>query len=129
VILLIGTNLFYQLLAEDQSGVAGWTVNDTVNFGISTSGLITNNVALETGTYGLNVSVFDVYGNTRYISIRVIVIEEIPTTTATTTTTLPTTTTTDGDVTPFIMTGMLGALGGGLLVGLVVLASRRRAGE
>jgi hypothetical protein len=57
----------------------------------------------------------------------VIVIEEIPTITTPTTTTLPTTT--DGDITPFIMTGILGAMGGGLLVGLIALASRRRGGD
>lgn len=135
VVLLYGTDLFYQLVAIDPSGIGSWGVNDTVNFAISESGLITNNVAIDIGEYGLNISVYDTLGNVRHIAIRIIIIGEIPVTTTTpipttTPTTSPTTTPTPtGDSTPFIVSGLLGAFGGAFLVTIIVLISRKRGGK
>ncbi|MHA1963765.1 MAG: right-handed parallel beta-helix repeat-containing protein [Candidatus Thorarchaeota archaeon] len=133
VILLYGTDLFYNLVAIDPSGIGSWGVNDTVNFAISESGLITNNVALDIGEYGLNISVYDTLGNVRHIAIRIIIIDEIPVTTTTpiptTTPTTPPTTTPAGDSTLLIMSGLLGAFGGAFLVTVIVLISKKRGGK
>ncbi|MCK5238798.1 MAG: right-handed parallel beta-helix repeat-containing protein [Candidatus Thorarchaeota archaeon] len=89
-----GVPFSYQVTATDPSGIGGYSVNDTVNFEISSSGLITNVTTLAAGQYGLNISVWDAHGNTLSYVIKIRVLYVAPTTTTTTTTTTSTTTTT-----------------------------------
>ena len=86
--------LSYQLYATDFSGLSGWGINDTVNFHISGTGLLTNATVLEIGVYGLNISVWDTSGNLLWTIIEINVIADVPTTTTTTTSIITTTTTT-----------------------------------
>ena len=58
-----GEKLSYQLAAWDLSGVSSWTVNDTLRFKVSTTGLLTNITALTAGVHGLTVTVSDPLGN------------------------------------------------------------------
>jgi parallel beta-helix repeat protein len=75
-----GDSFSYQLSAEDPSGIAGFALNDTTNFRIDSSGLITNVVDLTVGNYNLNVTVWDPFENTRYVLLTVSVLPA-PTTT------------------------------------------------
>ncbi len=74
-----GESLEFQLLAFDVSGIVHWSLNDTTNFHVSTSGLITNKTALDSGQYGLLITVLDPYGNDLSAEIKVYVGEEITT--------------------------------------------------
>jgi hypothetical protein len=69
--LFVGDVLNVQLSAEDASGIGGWSVDDTIHFAISSSGLLTNNTILTVGTYIFSVSVEDTEGNTRQASMTV----------------------------------------------------------
>ena len=66
-----GQALEYQLQATDISGIGAWHINDTANFVISGTGYLENSTVLEIGDYGLNISVEDIYGNTRSFTIRI----------------------------------------------------------
>jgi parallel beta-helix repeat protein len=68
-----GDTFSYQIEAEDPSGIAGYAINETVNFAIDSSGLITALTDLAPGSYGLNVSVWDPFGNTRFALLTVTV--------------------------------------------------------
>ena len=58
-------SLSYQLTAtDDRVGVGCFSVNDTTNFAISCSGLLTNAITLTTNIYHINISVNDTVGNT-----------------------------------------------------------------
>ena len=74
----LGQDFRYDLNATDFSGLGTWTVNDTVNFAIDSNGVITNEVNLVVGTYGLNVSVSDTGGFTRSATFKVIVESTVP---------------------------------------------------
>ena len=131
-VITIGVAFSYQVQAVDASGIASYLVNDTVNFTISSTGLITNLTSLVLGAYGLNVSASDQSGNTIFREITITVVAEPPPTTTTTsttttdttseTTTSPTTTTTDTgtgiplDSSLYLMIGI-----GGVVVILVVI--------
>ena len=93
----VGASFSYQVTAVDTSDIGGYAVNNTVDFAISSTGLITNMTSLVVGSYGLNVSVWDVPGNTAFREITITVLAETTTTTTTTTTdtTSETTSTTD----------------------------------
>jgi len=52
------------LAALDPSGISAWWLNDTVRFAVSADGLVTSNVSLDEGTYGVRVWVNDTLGNT-----------------------------------------------------------------
>jgi hypothetical protein len=54
-----GEVVSYQMEAWDPSGISNWLVNDTTNFQISSTGLLTNNTALSSGFYYLNITVVD----------------------------------------------------------------------
>ncbi|MGY5852715.1 MAG: hypothetical protein RTU92_04030, partial [Candidatus Thorarchaeota archaeon] len=54
----------YRLQAYDASGIGTWWVNDTLRFTISGTGFVTNVTPLIVGTYGLQVFVGDIWGNT-----------------------------------------------------------------
>ena len=70
----LGDTLNYQIQVTEFSEIDEWIVNDTVHFSI-VDGLLTNNVALELGDYGLNITVVDIYGNARTALITIHVIE------------------------------------------------------
>jgi parallel beta-helix repeat protein len=70
--LVYGVSLYYQLNATDPSGVSNWYVNDTSHFRI-VNGLLTNITTLDVGSYVLNISVSDIYGNTRSKTVRIFV--------------------------------------------------------
>lgn len=73
--LMEGENFRYDVNATDSLGIdtATWAVNDTTNFAISSDGVITNAVALTAGTYGIEVSIDDTWGNTATGSFKVTV--------------------------------------------------------
>jgi hypothetical protein len=58
-----GEGLSYQLVAWDLSGISSWTLNDTLRFEVSTTGLLTNITTLPSGVYGLTVTASDPFGN------------------------------------------------------------------
>ncbi|TFG34793.1 right-handed parallel beta-helix repeat-containing protein [Candidatus Thorarchaeota archaeon] len=66
-----------QYSAFDPSGIGEWAVNDTVNFAIDSTGLLTNITDLAVGTYTIRIAVSDVYGNTAYHEVTVTI--EAPT--------------------------------------------------
>jgi hypothetical protein len=70
-----GTDFRYDVNATDSSGIdtATWSVNDTTNFAINTDGVITNAVPLAVGTYNIEVSIDDTWGNTASDTLTVVV--------------------------------------------------------
>ena len=95
-----GSYFEYHLTASDLSGIDYWQINDTSNFDISGSGWISSRDILEPGVYGLEVTVYDSYGNSRSATFTVYVIAATSmTTTITSTTTITTTTTTSTTIT------------------------------
>ena len=114
IIILLGTDLFFQFAATDQSAIGGWGVNDTLNFEISANGLLTNRGVLDIGVYGVNASVHDIYGNTQYITIRIFVIREIP----------------PSNIEYLLaVSGLFGAVGAALVVSMGLFVSKVRAGK
>lgn len=91
-VLFYGDPLSIQFTATDLSGIASWTVSDTVHFDI-TNGLLTNKTTLQPGGYFLNVTVTDNEGNSLSSTFYVAVLQNTDTTTTTTTTTGTTSTT------------------------------------
>ncbi|MFX1370137.1 MAG: NosD domain-containing protein, partial [Promethearchaeota archaeon] len=79
----VGQFFSYQVNATDPSGIAGWAVNGTL-FTIDATGLIANATTLAVGDYTLNITVWDNFGNTRFILITIQVLPETTTTTTTT---------------------------------------------
>ncbi len=79
-VIIVGTPFLYDLDATDPEGLSldAWWLNDTTNFAISNEGVITNTSALEVGSYGLQVSVNDTFGNIRTGVFTVIVIPAFP---------------------------------------------------
>jgi hypothetical protein len=67
-----GEMFWYQFQVYDDSGIAGFTVNNTL-FSLTLSGLLTNTVPLHVGTYNLEVIASDPFGHelTGHISILV----------------------------------------------------------
>jgi parallel beta-helix repeat protein len=68
--LAYGEKFEYQITTIDPSGIDYWILSDTVHFILSVSffdggstARITNNSVLELGSYGLEITVYDVYGN------------------------------------------------------------------
>jgi len=130
--LAFGEEFDYQVVAIDPSGIDRWELNDTTHFTLSASiyfdgstARLSNKSILEVGSYGLNISVYDVYGN------RLSAVFSITVTTTTTTITTPTTTgstsTIPGGIDP-VMTLALGAgLGGATVIVIVILLLRRKS--
>jgi len=69
-----GESLSIQLHAWDLSGIAQWQVDDYDLFTISSNGRIGNVVSLGHGTYTVNVTVSDPYGNARSTGITILVL-------------------------------------------------------
>ena len=89
-----GQSFSLQLEAYDLNVPLTWSVNDTSNFSVSSTGLITSNAILSIGNYGINVSVSDLVGNTLSRTFRLRVLPHpLTTSTSTTTTGIVTTTT------------------------------------
>jgi hypothetical protein len=69
-----GDTLELQLDAWDPSGIAGWSVDNTADFSISSEGLLTSSDDLLVGQHEITVTAFDVYGNsvssTFYVVVR-----------------------------------------------------------
>ncbi len=68
-----GQALDYQLQASDLSGIARWTVTDSVHFAISGSGRLTNITTLDPGVYSFTVAAYDPYDNQVIATISVTV--------------------------------------------------------
>jgi len=129
-----GEALSAQFSAVDPSGIGSWWTNDTVNFHIDSTGLLTNNTVLFVDDYGLTVYVNDTLGNSNYVEITICVLE-VPTTTTTTTTTGTTTSTTPTtattttpteptDLTPMIM--VIAGVGVVIIVVIIVIFLKRK---
>jgi len=73
VTLEFGQSFSMQLQARDPSGIASWSINDTANFEVNPTGLVTNAIALAVGVYGLTVTVVDPYGNEASVAFKVTV--------------------------------------------------------
>jgi parallel beta-helix repeat protein len=75
-------NVYAQYSAEDPSGIASWAVNDTANFEISSTGLLSNLGDLSVGNYTLLITATDPYGHSSSMVVVVIVTSsgEFPTT-------------------------------------------------
>jgi parallel beta-helix repeat protein len=111
-----GEGLEYQLLAFDISGIDHWSLNDTMNFHIGTSGLITNKTALDSGQYGLLITVLDPYGNELSAELTVFVGEEITTPT----------TSGFGDINPILPYIVGAVLAGASIVIIIVVFFKKR---
>ncbi len=97
-------SLSYQLAASDASGIDTWTVDDTLRFEISTTGLLTNKTALTPGVYGLRVTVSDTHGNTLTVTFA-ITVQPAPEPQA------------PGIISPLLLSGILA---GGVVLGVVI---------
>ncbi|MHA1939876.1 MAG: right-handed parallel beta-helix repeat-containing protein [Candidatus Thorarchaeota archaeon] len=69
-----GDTLSVQLSATDLSGIASYSVNDTTNFAIDSTGLLTSITTLAAGNYGLTIEVEDIFGNVLVAEITIIVL-------------------------------------------------------
>ena len=68
----------YKFRVSDTSEISSWWINNTVDFAISSEGLITNSSALAIGKYPLLVNVSDVWGNTASAGFIVVVLPPVP---------------------------------------------------
>jgi len=75
----IGTPISFSYTSEDPSGIT-WAVDDTTNFTISSTGVLTNATYLPVGLYVIEISATDPYGHstTLIVSIRVSLGTTIP---------------------------------------------------
>jgi parallel beta-helix repeat protein len=128
-----GESFDYQVAAIDPSGIDYWEINDTTHFILEASfyfdgstARITSSSILEQGSYGLNLTVFDIYDNKLSVVFSVIMDADttMPKTTTTPTTTEPTSPSSVG-INP-VMTFALGAGIGGAAVAVIVIVFLRR---
>ena len=70
--------LSYQLQASDPSGIDSWSLNSTLHFAISETGLLTNSSFLAPGVYYLEITVTDVYSNTATFTLKITVNAYVP---------------------------------------------------
>jgi len=100
--------LSYQLQASDPSGIASWAVNDTLNFAISSGGLLTNATFLEPGVYYVEITVTDVYSHSTSITIMITVSEpSVP-------------------LDPVMIMLAVGGVGAAVIIGLIVILSKKK---
>ncbi len=69
--------LSHQISANDSYGVNCFSVNDSSNFSISCSGLLTNATFLAYGNYSLNVSVYDYADHYNYTIVTIAVLDSV----------------------------------------------------
>ncbi|MGB5910805.1 MAG: hypothetical protein WBH31_06380, partial [Promethearchaeia archaeon] len=74
----LGGTFYYDLNATDLSGIGSWDLNDTTNFDIDGSGIITNKGLVPTGVYWLEVTVEDTYNNSLIDSFKITVEDTTP---------------------------------------------------
>ncbi|MBN2230712.1 MAG: hypothetical protein JW779_14075 [Candidatus Thorarchaeota archaeon] len=60
-----GTSFTHQMSAGDTSGIVYWFVSDTEHFIISDQGFLENNTVLGVGIYTVNITISDMYDNSR----------------------------------------------------------------
>jgi hypothetical protein len=72
--------LSHNINTIDTSGVSCFSINDTTNFNINCSGILTNATSLSVGIYSLNITVNDTYNNqnSTIISINITDIDITP---------------------------------------------------
>ncbi len=124
----------YQLPVADPSGIDSWVLNDTIHFTLSASfyfcgstARITNTSILESRSYYLNISVYDVYGNRLSVILVVTILEAPLIATTSTITTSTTTNPTPEGIAP-LMPLLLGAgIGGAAVLVLVVVVLRKKS--
>ena len=68
-----GSPFTYDVNASDISGIARYSVNDTINFQIDSSGVITNAKSLSVGIYWLMIRASDPYNNNCSLTIKITV--------------------------------------------------------
>ncbi|TFG29035.1 hypothetical protein EU528_10315 [Candidatus Thorarchaeota archaeon] len=66
----VGDDVSAQFSSEDPSGIS-WAVNDTVNFGISSTGLLSSLTDLSIGNYVVRITVTDPYGHSTTLDVTV----------------------------------------------------------
>ncbi len=74
ITITVGENVSAQYTSEDPSGIDHWGVNNTVNFAIDASGVLTNLVDLPVGEYVVQVSVSDVHDHVTFIDVTITVL-------------------------------------------------------
>jgi hypothetical protein len=114
-----GESISYQMEAWDATGILGWLVNDTSNFQITTTGLLTNNTILPVGTYGLNITISDNGHPAWNYNSKVISITVLPVTTTQPTTSTDTSTSPPPNGVPSDLTIIL-IMGGGIAVVVII---------
>ncbi|MGY5872755.1 MAG: right-handed parallel beta-helix repeat-containing protein [Candidatus Thorarchaeota archaeon] len=70
--------LSYQIEASDPSGIDSWAVNDTTNFAISATGLLTNATTLAPGIYYVEITVTDAFSHSTSVTMMITVNELVP---------------------------------------------------
>ena len=73
-----GDDFYYDLDVTDLSTIDQWWVNDTTLFAIDPYGVIRSTTMLPLDTYGIEVSVCDIWGNTLVGEFTVVVIDTTP---------------------------------------------------
>ncbi|MHA2148038.1 MAG: cadherin repeat domain-containing protein [Candidatus Thorarchaeota archaeon] len=58
-----GSSFSYDLDATDSAGIQSWWINNTSQFSIDSSGVITNRISVDVGYYGIEVRVYDTQNN------------------------------------------------------------------
>ena len=72
-----GHPFFYDVNAFDTSGV-DYSINDTVNFNITSEGIITNSLSLTAGVYPLEIRAYNPFNNNITATINIRVVEDVP---------------------------------------------------
>jgi len=73
IMITVGDAVSQQFSAEDPSGIGSWAVNDTVNFAIDSSGLLTSITDLPVGEYTVRITVSDTYGHSAFHDVTITV--------------------------------------------------------
>ena len=76
IIATVGANISIQYTATDPSGIQSWSVNDTINFEISSNGLLTLIGDLPVGNYTLLLEVADPHGHATNLFITVAIVAD-----------------------------------------------------
>lgn len=77
-IIEINTDLSYDVNASDQTLVVGYSVNNTDDFTIDSEGILTNNSALDFGTYWVEINATDPFNNNGTAVVSVSVVDQTP---------------------------------------------------
>jgi len=75
ITIIVGDAISTQYSAEDPSGIAQWDVNDTINFAIDSSGLLTSITDLPIGEYYIQICAQDPYGHLTFLDVTITVNE------------------------------------------------------